>query len=74
MEAFHVVATHPQLLAGIGDANSQYDSWGSFSRALTPNGTPSPHISWQPSEQQMFDAMTDRRLAKPPVFEIPLAV
>ena len=25
MEAFHVVATHPQLLAGIGDANSQYD-------------------------------------------------
>ena len=22
MEAFHVVATHPQLLAGIGDANS----------------------------------------------------
>ena len=28
MEAFHVVATHPQLLAGIGDANSQYDVFG----------------------------------------------
>ncbi len=33
MEAFHVVATHPQLLAGIGDANSQYDVFGTFSRA-----------------------------------------
>ena len=44
MEAFHVVATHPQLLAGIGDANSQYDWQGNYSRAITPNGTPSPHI------------------------------
>ena len=32
MEAFHVVATHPQLLAGIGDANSQYD----WERQLVP--------------------------------------
>ena len=40
MEAFHVVATHPQLLAGIGDANSQYDVWGNFSRAITANGLP----------------------------------
>ena len=39
MEAYHVVATHPQLLAGIGDANSQYDVYGNFSRALTPSGT-----------------------------------
>ena len=49
MEAFHVVATHPQLLAGIGDANSQYDVFGNFSRAITPNGTPSPHINWEPT-------------------------
>jgi hypothetical protein len=28
MEAFHVVATHPQLLPGIGDSNSQYDVTG----------------------------------------------
>ena len=28
MEAYHVVATHPQLLPGIGDANSQYDVFG----------------------------------------------
>jgi len=71
MEAFHVVATHPQLLAGIGDANSQYDAWGNFSRAITANGTPSPHLSWKPTEQQMFDAMTDRRLDEPPAMNIP---
>ena len=44
MEAFHVIATHPQILAGIGDANSQYDVYENFSRAITPNGTPSPHL------------------------------
>lgn len=26
MESFHVVATHPQLLAGMGDTITQYDS------------------------------------------------
>jgi phenylpropionate dioxygenase-like ring-hydroxylating dioxygenase large terminal subunit len=67
MEAFHVVATHPQLLAGLGDTNSQYDVWGNFSRAISANGTPSPHLSWQPSEQEMFDSMVDRRLDDPPV-------
>lgn len=66
MEAFHVVATHPQLLAGIGDANTQYDWWGNVSRAITPNGTPSPHINWVPTEQDKFDAMSDRRLDEDP--------
>ena len=66
MEAFHVVATHPQLLAGIGDENSQYDWRGNYSRAITPNGTPSPHIKFDPSEQEMFDAMSDRRLDEDP--------
>jgi phenylpropionate dioxygenase-like ring-hydroxylating dioxygenase large terminal subunit len=66
MEAFHVVATHPQLLAGIGDANSAYDWKGNYSRAITPNGTPSPHLNWQPTEQEMFDAVSDRRLDEDP--------
>jgi len=67
MEAFHVVATHPQLLAGIGDANSQYDWSGNFSRAITPNGTPRPHINFTPTQKQMFDAMSDRRLDEPAI-------
>jgi phenylpropionate dioxygenase-like ring-hydroxylating dioxygenase large terminal subunit len=71
MEAYHVVATHPQLLPGIGDANSQYDTWGNFSRAITPNGTPSPHLKWSPTEQDMFDSMSDRRLDMDPYVVIP---
>ena len=71
MEAFHVVATHPQILAGIGDCNSQYDVGKNFTRAITPNFTPSPYLAWQPSEQEMFDAATDRRLDEPPIMEIP---
>ncbi len=70
MEAFHVVATHPQLLAGLGDANSQYDAWGNFSRAISANGTPSPHLAWQPTEQEMFDSMVDRRLDDAPLVVI----
>lgn len=66
MEAYHVVATHPQLLAGIGDANSQYDAWDNFSRALTPQMTPSPHVDWEPSEQDMLDTMASRSVDAPP--------
>jgi phenylpropionate dioxygenase-like ring-hydroxylating dioxygenase large terminal subunit len=71
MEAFHVVATHPQLLPGIGDANSQYDVFGNFTRAITPNGTPSPHLSWAPTEQEMLDAMVDRRLDEEQMIVVP---
>ncbi len=71
MEAMHVVATHPQILPSIGDANSQYDVFGNFSRAITPNGTPSPHLTWQPTEQEMLDSMFDRSLDEPPVMTVP---
>ena len=71
MEAFHVVATHPQLLEGIGDANSQYDFWGNFSRAITPNGTPSPHIKYVPTEQQIFDSVSDKRLDQSSFVQVP---
>ena len=54
MEAYHVVATHPQLLPGIGDAIRQYDVFGNFCRAITPNGVPSPHLTWVPTEQDML--------------------
>jgi hypothetical protein len=71
MESFHVVTTHPQLLRGIGDANSQYDAWQWVSRAITPRGTPSPHLSYQPSEQQIFDAMLGLGLDDAPVRTLP---
>jgi phenylpropionate dioxygenase-like ring-hydroxylating dioxygenase large terminal subunit len=71
MEAYHVVATHPQLLPGIGDANSQYDVWGNFSRAITANMTPSPHLGWAPSEQDMLDSMLTRSLDAEPALRVP---
>jgi phenylpropionate dioxygenase-like ring-hydroxylating dioxygenase large terminal subunit len=71
MEAYHVVATHPQLLPGIGDANSQYDVWGRFSRAITANMTPSPHLGAEPSEQDMLDSLITRSLDAEPAFRVP---
>jgi phenylpropionate dioxygenase-like ring-hydroxylating dioxygenase large terminal subunit len=71
MEAYHVVATHPQMLPGIGDANSQYDAWDQFSRAITPNMTPSPHLGREPSEQEMLDSMFTRSLDAEPALRVP---
>ncbi len=71
MEAFHVITTHPQLLASIGDENSQYDAWGNISRAITPNGTPSPHIRWSPTEQDKFESVTMRSLDDPEAPKVP---
>lgn len=71
MESFHVVTTHPQLLSGIGDANSQYDYWGNVSRAVTPRGTPSPHLTVQPTEQEIFDSMMGLGLEDAPVKTLP---
>src|SRR5262245_32723846 len=71
MEAFHVIHTHPQILEGIGDENSQYDAWGNFSRAITPNGTPSPHLRRAPTEQQMFESVIMRHLDDPPAPVVP---
>lgn len=71
MEAFHVITTHPQLLAGIGDENSQYDAWGNMSRAITPNATPSPHIKWTPSEQDLLAAVSMHDLDDPDMPALP---
>jgi len=71
MEAYHVIATHPQLLAGIGDSNSQYDAWDSYSRAITPNMTPSPHLDTTPSEQEMLQSMITTSLDAEPAFRVP---
>lgn len=71
MEAYHVVATHPQMLPGIGDANSQYDAWANFSRAITANMTPSPHLTSQPSEQKQLDSMLSPAIDAPSPLRVP---
>ncbi len=45
MESYHVIATHPQILPVIADANSQYDVFGDHvNRNLTAFAAPSPHL------------------------------
>lgn len=45
MESFHVIATHPQILGVIADANSQYDLYGEHvNRNIAAFGAPSPHL------------------------------
>jgi phenylpropionate dioxygenase-like ring-hydroxylating dioxygenase large terminal subunit len=59
MEAFHSIATHPQILPYTGDANTQYDVYPEHphvNRMLTPFATPSPHLS-DVSEEKIAQAM-----------------
>ena len=32
---------------------SQYDAFGTFARAITPNGLPSTHLKWEPTAPQI---------------------
>ncbi|MGI9601903.1 MAG: aromatic ring-hydroxylating oxygenase subunit alpha [Acidimicrobiales bacterium] len=60
-EAYHVNATHPQIMAWVGDTNTQVDVWENFARAITPSGTPSPLIDFDPTQDDMMRAMLDVR-------------
>ena len=71
MEALHVVGTHPQLMCSIGDSNSQNDAFENFSRTITPNGTPSPHLRTRPSEQEMADNILDVDYGEPSPVTVP---
>lgn len=70
-EAYHVNATHPQILTYLGDTNSQVDVWDTFARVITPGGTPSPLLgSENPSQDEILSAMLDVRVDQ----EAPLSV
>ncbi len=64
-EAYHVVATHPTILGDLGDANSKYDVFGNYSRAISPNGTESPHLDGVPRAERLEDARFYTRLRHP---------
>ncbi len=61
-EAFHVNATHPQIMPYLGDTNSQVDVWDNFARVITPGGTVSPLLDWTPTQNDMMRAMMDVRV------------
>ena len=55
MESYHVVATHPTLMQTLGDANSRYDVWGNYSRAMSSSGVESPHLTGMPHWERLDD-------------------
>lgn len=56
LEAYHVMATHPQGLPTAGDANCQYDVFGKHvSRFVHTVGYPSPHLVGDRSQQKILD-------------------
>ncbi len=55
LEAYHVMATHPQGLPTAGDANCQYDVFGeNVSRFIHTVGFPSPHLAGERSQEQIL--------------------
>ena len=58
LEAYHVLATHPQGLLTAGDANAQYDVFGdNVSRFVHTIGFPSPHLDRDMSEDDILTAL-----------------
>ncbi|MDA0979073.1 MAG: aromatic ring-hydroxylating dioxygenase subunit alpha [Proteobacteria bacterium] len=56
-EAYHVNATHPQIMRGLGDVNSQVDVWENCARVITPGATPSPLLDYELSDGDVVMSM-----------------
>ncbi len=65
MESYHVVATHPTLLEDLGDANSRYDTYPNFSRAISPHAVASPHLANMPQYERLEDGKQFARYRHP---------
>ena len=70
-EAYHVNATHPQMVNTLGDTNSQIDIWDNFARCITSGGTVSPDIDSEVNPEQIMKAMMDIRHDQDLPMEIP---
>ena len=71
-EAYHVNATHPQILTYLADTNSQVDIWDRCARVITAGGTPSPLLGDDPGidEQAILRSMMDIRVDQPDPFQV----
>ncbi|MGI9625061.1 MAG: aromatic ring-hydroxylating oxygenase subunit alpha [Acidimicrobiales bacterium] len=65
MEAYHTVATHPTLMPNLGDANSRYDVYGNYARAISPHGVESPHLENMPRHEVLDDGLHFARWRHP---------
>ena len=73
MESYHVIATHPQILTYLGDANTQYDVFPGtgpgvpgWNRMNTLSGVPSPHLGYTPPEDEILAAQMSYYGVEPP--------
>ena len=58
LEAYHVLATHPEGLHASGDANCDYDVFGKHvTRFVHTIGYPSPHVASEVDERKLFAAL-----------------
>jgi nitrite reductase/ring-hydroxylating ferredoxin subunit len=68
MEAFHVNATHPQLMRGIADVNAQYDILtDEVTRNLSAQAVPSPLLNPQPNDTEVNAYMHSRGSKRTPL-------
>ncbi len=65
MESYHVVATHPTLMLNLGDANTRYDTYGQYSRAISPHGVESPHLHGMRHWEKLDDGREYARYRHP---------
>ncbi len=71
LEAYHSLATHPQIVPFTGDTNSQYDIYGRHNRMITPFAVASPHLQNQKDEQAIAQAMVKFQGGDPSQVKVP---
>jgi phenylpropionate dioxygenase-like ring-hydroxylating dioxygenase large terminal subunit len=76
MESYHVIATHPQILTYLGDANTQYDVFPGtgpgrpgWNRMNTLSGVSSPHLGDLDEDDILAAQMSQYDIEPPPVPE-----
>lgn len=68
-EAYHVLATHPQILPFNDDIGCQYDHWNEkphVLRMMVPFGVASPHAGSGIAEQQIYNSYCENGLGGDP--------
>lgn len=61
LEAYHVYATHPQLVPQGSHSDMKYDCYENYSRTVSVNYIPNAATAWDPTIQEILDSAMDRR-------------
>lgn len=70
LEAYHILATHPQALPFTGDINSQCDIYGRHNRMITLSAVASPHLRNQKNEQAITQSLMKNQGANPAMVKL----